>query len=102
METYEKPILNDETPDILILNIGCNDIGNKQFTENRIADWIVNIGRQCEENDVSDVFISSLIGRAQRRLNDKVIVVNNILTRVYKLNGLGFIDKSHNFSENLF
>ena len=35
METYEKPILNDDTPDdLLCMYFGCNDIVNKQFTEN--------------------------------------------------------------------
>ena len=33
-----KPILNDDTTDFLI--------GNKQITENDIAEWIVKIGRQ--------------------------------------------------------
>ena len=66
METYIKPILNDYTPDVLILHIDCNDIGNKQLTENEIAEWIVKIGRQCKENNVNDVFISSLICRAQK------------------------------------
>ena len=66
METYVKPILNDDTPDVLILHIGCNDIGNKQLTENEIAEWIVKIGRQCKESNVNDVFISSLICRAQK------------------------------------
>ena len=93
METYVKPILNDDTADVLILHIDCNDIGNKQLTENQIAEWIVKIGRQCKENNVNNVFISSLICRAQKKLNDKVIAVNNILKRVCKLNGLGFIDK---------
>ena len=44
METYLKPILNDDTPDVLTLRIGCNDIGSKQLTENEIAEWIVKIG----------------------------------------------------------
>ena len=73
METYVKPILNDDTPDVLILQIGCKDIGNKQLTENKIAEWIVKIGRKCKESNVNDVFISSLICRAQKRLNEKVI-----------------------------
>ena len=63
---------------------------------------IVKIGRQCKESNVNDVFISSLICRAQKRLNDKVIAVNNILKRVCKLNGLGFIDNSNICAENLF
>ena len=66
MGTYVTPILNDDTPDVLILHIDCNDIGNKQLTENEIAEWIVKIGRQCKENNVNDVFISSLICRAQK------------------------------------
>ena len=66
MGTYVNPILNDDTPDVLTLHIGCNDIGNKQFTENEISEWIVNIGRQCKESNVNDVFISSPICRAQK------------------------------------
>ena len=102
METYVKSILNDYTPGVLILHIGINDIDNKQLTENEIAKWIVRIGRRCKENNVNDVFISSLICRAQKKLNDKVIAVNNILKRVCKLNGLGFIDNSNICAENLF
>ena len=103
MKTYVKPILNDDTPDVLMLHIGCNNIGNKQLTENEIAEWIiVKVGRQCKESNVNDVFISSLICRAQKRLNDKVIAANNILKRVCKLNELGFIDNSNICAENLF
>ena len=102
LETYVKPILNDDTRDVLILHVGCNDISNKQLTETKIVDWIVKIGRQCKESNVSDVFISSLICTAQKRLNDKVIAASNVLKRVCKLNGLGFFDNSNICSENLF
>ena len=54
----------------------------------------------CEESNINDVFISSLIYRARKRLNDKVIAVNNILKRVCKLNGLLFIDNSNICLEN--
>ena len=77
-------------------------IGNKQLTKTEIAEWIVKIGRQCKENNVNDVFISSLIYRAQKRLNDKVIAVNNILKRVCKLDWLEFIDNNNISAENLF
>ena len=102
METYVKPILNDNTPDVLLLHIGCNDICNKQLTENQVAEWIVKIGRQRKESNVNNVFISSLICSAQIRLNDKVITVNNILKHVCKLNGMGFIDNSNICAKNLF
>ena len=102
MEIYLKPILNDDTPDDLILHMACNDIGNKQLTENELANWIVKIGRQCKESNVKDFFISLLICKAQKRSNDKVITVNNILKRVCKLDGLEFIDNSDICTKNLF
>ena len=102
MAAYAKPILYDDTQGVLILHIGCNCIENKQLAEHEIGEWIVKIGRQCKESNVDDAFISSLICKAQKRLNDKVIAVNNILKRVHKLNGLGFIDNSNICVENLF
>ena len=91
MESYAKPIINDDTPNALILHVGCNDIGSKQLTENEIPERIVKIGWQCKESNVNDVFISSLICRAQKRVNDKVNAVNNIPKRVCKLNGLDLL-----------
>ena len=102
MEAYAKPILNDDTQDVLIFHIGCNCIENKQLVENEIAEWIVKISQQCKESNVDDVFISSIICKAQKRLNDKVIAVNNILKRVHKLNRLGFTDNGNICAENLF
>ena len=57
---------------------------------------------QSRESNVKDVFISFLIGREQKRLNDKLISVNATLKWGCKLNELGFIDNSNICSENLF
>ena len=57
---------------------------------------------QSKESNVKDVFISFLIGRDQKRLNDKLISVNATLKWGCKLNELGFIDNSNICSENLF
>ena len=65
-DIYVELILNDDKPDAKILYIGCNDIGNKKLTENEIEEWIVKIGRHFKESNSYDVFISSLIGRAQK------------------------------------
>ena len=45
METYFKPIIQDDTPDVVILHIGCNDISNKNISANDIAEGSINIGR---------------------------------------------------------
>ena len=47
-----ETILNNDTSDVSIRHIGCNNIGDKQLTEeNEIAEWIVKIGRQCKESN---------------------------------------------------
>ena len=102
METYVQPIINDDTPDVLIFQIECNNIGNIKLSEREIAEWIVMIGRQCKESNVNHVFISSVICRAQTRLNAKVKAVNNILKEICRLNGLGFVDNSNIGLEHLY
>ena len=64
MDTYVRPILNDDTPDVWIQHICCKGIINKHLTDNEIGEWIVRIFQQCKESNVNDAFISSLIGRS--------------------------------------
>ena len=60
MKTYGKPILNDDTPDVLLLHTGWNKNGNKQFTENEITEWIVKVGRQFKESNINDFILTFL------------------------------------------
>ena len=64
-ETYVKPIIQDDTPDVVILHIGCNDISRKNMSANDIAAGIINIGGYCKEHNVNNVTTSSLICRPQ-------------------------------------
>ena len=95
METYVKPIIQDDTPDVVILHIGCNDISNKNMSANDIAEGIINIGRYCKEHNVNNVTISSLICRSQKHLQHRVNAVNTMLMNRCKNYGLGYIDNSN-------
>ena len=95
METYVQPIINDDTPDVVILHIGCNDISDKNKSASDIAQGIINIGIYCKERNVNDVLISSLICRTQPNLQSKVSEVNKILLNTCKFYGLGYIDNSN-------
>ena len=95
METYIKPIVQNDTPDVIILHIGCNDISNKNMSANDIAEGIINNGRYCKEHDVNNVTISSLICRSQKNLQHRVNAVNTMLMNSCKNYGLGYIDNSN-------
>ena len=95
METYVKPITQDDTPDLVILPTGCNDISNKNMSANDIAEGIINIGRYCKEHNVNNVTISSLICRSQKHLQHRVNAVNTMLMNRCKNYGLGYNDNSN-------
>ena len=95
MEIYVKPIICDNTPDVVILHIGCNDISNRNISANDIVEGIINIGKYCKEQNVNDVIISSLICRTQHHLRNKVNAVNEMLMQRCKIYGLGYIDDSN-------
>ena len=61
METYVQPIINDDTSDVVILHMECNDIFNKCMSEEDTVERIVNIDRCCTEQNVNNGIISSLI-----------------------------------------
>ena len=88
METYVKPIIQDVTPDVVILNIWCNEISNKNMSVNDIAEGIINIGRYCKEHNVN-ITISSLICRSQRHIQHKMNAVKTMLMNRCKTYGLG-------------
>ena len=94
METYVKPIIQDDTPDVLILHIGCNDISNKNMSANDRAEGIINIGGYCKEHNVN-VTISSLICRSQKHFQHRVNAVNTMLMNGCKNYGQGYIDNSN-------
>ena len=95
MENYVKPIIYDDTPDLVILHIGCRDISNRNMSANDIVERIINIGRYCKEENVNDFIISSLISRTQHHLQNKVNAVNGMLMHRCKIYGLGYIVKSN-------
>ena len=84
METYVKPIILDNTPDVVNLHIGCNDVSNKNMSANDIVEYNVN-----------NVTISSLICRSQKHFQHRVNAVNTMLMNRCKNFGLGYIDNSN-------
>ena len=92
METYIKPIVQDDTPDVVVLHTGCNNISNKNISANDIAEGIINIRRYCKEHNVNNVTISSLKCRSQKHLQHRV---NIILMNRCKNYDLGYIGNSN-------
>ena len=43
METYVQPIINDDTPEVVILHIGCKDTSIKYMPADDIAKGIISI-----------------------------------------------------------
>lgn len=52
-------MINDNTLDVVILHIGCNDISNKYMSADDIEEVIINVGRYCNKRNV-DNFIRTI------------------------------------------
>ena len=62
LEYYVTLTLDEEKPDIVVIQIDSNDTGFRQLRHNtveKIRKDIINIGQKCRESGVSKVNISS-------------------------------------------
>ena len=73
---YIVSSLIEETPDRIILHGGCNDVNNKNSAPEKIANEIADMAILCRDYGVNDVFISAMICRRGKFLNEKVKRVN--------------------------
>ena len=64
MSHYVIPHLTERTPDAVVLHVGTNDVrtrrGQREKSNEQIANEIIAIGRTCKSFGVNDVFISSI------------------------------------------
>lgn len=74
-------------PNRILIHGGCNDIYNKTSTPENIAKDLLEIAKTCRGYGVNDVFISSIICRRNKFLNEKFQHVNFLLKLIYEENG---------------
>ena len=62
-----------------MIHAGCNDVSNRNKTPENIAEDIMNLAELCRSYGVNEVFVSALIYRTNRYLNEKVARINFLL-----------------------
>ena len=85
----------DETPDRIILHGGCNDVNNKNSTTEKIANELADMAMLCHDDGVNDIFISAMICRIGKFLNEKVKRISLLLKLICEENGYFSIDNSN-------
>ena len=94
------PSLIDEKPDVVVLNIGTNNLTKKrQQTEEEICQDIFKIADKCRSHGVNEIFISSLTIRPS--FGPKVDKINDILRRNADKHKYSYIDNSNITREHL-
>ena len=71
---------------------GCNDVNNKNSTPEKIANEIADMAILCRGYSYNDIFISAMIWRRSKFLNEKVKRINFLLKLICAENGYFFID----------
>ena len=96
LKYYVVPSLIDETPlQRIILHGGCNDVNNKNSAPGKVANEIADMAVLCRDYGVNNIFISAMICRRGKFLNEKVKRVNFLLKFICEENGYYFIVNSN-------
>ena len=94
------PSLIDEKPDVVVLNIGTNNLTKKrQQTEEEICQDIFQIADKCRSYGVNEIFISTLTIRPS--FAPKIDKINDILRRNADKRKYTYIDNSNIKREHL-
>ena len=67
MKYYAKEVLEAEFPDTIILQIGSNELSNKNSTEQFIVSEIINIVNMCRNGGVNEIIVSSITPRPEHQ-----------------------------------
>ena len=77
MKYYVTEVLEEERPDTIILQIGGNDLSNRNKTEKDILQEIINLVNMCRNGGVNDIIVSSITTRPA--FQTKLEEVNRLL-----------------------
>ena len=102
---YITPNLTEQNPDAVIIHVGTNDLKirqGQQKSNEAIANDIINIGKQCKQHGVNDVFISGITYRKGFHLMKKVHEVNDIVQNLCLLEDLHFISNNNIREQHLW
>ena len=91
MNSYVLPAVRNE-PEEIIIHVGTNDL--QQKSARQVAEGIVNLCDNIEQNCNSKVTVSSIICRADEDLNKKVTEANKILRTFTANRKWAYIDNS--------
>ena len=90
---YIKPELRQK-PDVVIVHCGTNKVPNNINTVKKIKKLVKEIEENNQEN-ITQVVISSIIKRYNQDYNEKIQIINDKLQRFCTSKGLSFIDNNN-------
>ena len=91
---YIKPTLEDENPDVVMINIGTDNLTKKKWqTDEDIAHEIIQIVEDCRKMGINEVYVSGLTVR--RGFYNRINLINEILQKKAGECFYTFIDNSN-------
>ena len=84
------PILKEDKPDSVLINIGTNDINNHKLyavSPEKLVSDIIEIGRTWRSFNMKEVFISSVLCQNEVILSNQINRTNELVNKLCKENG---------------
>lgn len=90
---YMKPTIEEEKPDIILLNIGTNNLTKERQTEEETVGEILRMVDVCRSYGVNEIYVSGLTVR--RGYTAKINNINRMLGQKAGENNFTFIDNTN-------
>lgn len=100
LQYYMEEVLNEENPDMVVINIGTNNITKKQQSEEEIVKEILGTVDKCRIYGVNEIFVSGLTCRPMYQT--QVNKINTLLRQNTGAYEYKFIDNSDIMEKHLW
>lgn len=87
---YITPTLEEQNPDVLILNVGTNNLQDRDYNATNLAADIIAICQNARDKGVNTILVSSIVARKDLSLQRRLDEVNIILENECKEKGFFF------------
>ena len=103
LQHYVIPPLKEETPDVVIIHIGSNNVTYNNLDSDPIviAKDIIQIGERCVEYGVKDIIFSSIFAKHSVKLSAFIRRINDELRDLCVLHNFSFLSNDNILRKHL-
>ena len=100
LKSYITPHLWEDEPDIVVINVGTNNLTKKRQSPNDTVTEIINVAKKCQKHGVNEVYVAGITCRPG--FQEEINVINELLERNAESHNYVYINNNNIQEEHLW